>query len=96
MDLSYPPEAEEFRTEIRAWLEENLPEGWGDARLPDGRRGAQALQQGMARASCSTGGWICASWPKEYGGKGLDTMQTVVLNEEFARAGRPDARRLLR
>ena len=29
MDLSYPPEAEEFRTEIRAWLEENLPEGWG-------------------------------------------------------------------
>jgi len=29
MDLSYPPEAEGFRTEIRAWLEENLPEGWG-------------------------------------------------------------------
>ena len=29
MDLSYPPEAEEFRKEIRAWLEENLPDGWG-------------------------------------------------------------------
>ena len=25
MDLTYPPEAEQFRTEIRAWLEENLP-----------------------------------------------------------------------
>ncbi|OWY60109.1 acyl-CoA dehydrogenase, partial [cyanobacterium TDX16] len=35
------------------------------------------------------GGWICASWPKEYGGKGLDTMQAVVLNEEFAKAGAP-------
>ena len=29
MDLTYPPEAERFREEIRAWLEENLPEGWG-------------------------------------------------------------------
>ena len=30
MDLTYPPEAEAFRDEIRAWLEENLPEGWFD------------------------------------------------------------------
>ena len=29
MDLAYPPEAEEFRTEIAGWLKENLPEGWG-------------------------------------------------------------------
>ena len=35
------------------------------------------------------GGWICATWPKEYGGKGLSTMEAVVLNEEFAKAGAP-------
>src|SRR5271165_2067751 len=29
MDLTYPPEAEAFRSVIRQWLEENLPEGWG-------------------------------------------------------------------
>ncbi len=29
MDLTYPPEAEAFRAEIRTWLEENLPDGWG-------------------------------------------------------------------
>ena len=28
MDLTYPTEAEEFRKEVRAWLEENLPDGW--------------------------------------------------------------------
>jgi hypothetical protein len=28
MDLTYPAEAESFRAEIRAWLEENLPTGW--------------------------------------------------------------------
>ena len=35
------------------------------------------------------GGWICASWPKDYGGKGLSLIEQVVLNEEFARAGAP-------
>ena len=35
------------------------------------------------------GGWICATWPKEYGGKGLTTMQGVVLAEEFARLKAP-------
>ncbi|MBL6630766.1 MAG: acyl-CoA dehydrogenase family protein [Ilumatobacteraceae bacterium] len=35
------------------------------------------------------GGWICATWPTEYGGKGLSTMQGVVLAEEFARARAP-------
>jgi hypothetical protein len=35
------------------------------------------------------GGWICASWPTEYEGKGLTILQSVVLNEEFDRAGAP-------
>ena len=35
------------------------------------------------------GGWICATWPTEYGGKGLTTMQGVVLAEEFANAKAP-------
>ena len=35
------------------------------------------------------GGWICATWPKEYGGKGLSTMEGVVLAEEFARLKAP-------
>jgi len=30
MDLNYPAETEPFRKEVRAWLEENLPEGWFD------------------------------------------------------------------
>ena len=47
-------------------------------------------------AEAYEGGWICATWPKEYGGKGLTTMQGVVLAEEFANAKAPHARRLLR
>jgi alkylation response protein AidB-like acyl-CoA dehydrogenase len=88
MDLSYPPEAEEFRGEIRAWLEANLPEGWFD-------EGFEMAAADKARfndewpARLFEGGWICATWPTEYGGKGLSTMEGVVLAEEFARAKAP-------
>ncbi len=88
MDLSYPPDAEDFRVEIRAWLEENLPQGWFDDGFemsPDERA---AFNEAWP-AKLYGGGWICATWPKEYGGKGLSLMQGVVLAEEFARAKAP-------
>jgi alkylation response protein AidB-like acyl-CoA dehydrogenase len=88
MDLAYPPEAEEFRTEIAGWLKANLPDGWGGpgfSLTPDERK---AFNEEWT-AKLYGGGWICASWPTEYGGKGLSLLQQVVLNEEFARAGAP-------
>src|SRR3954468_12953187 len=88
MDLTYPPDAEEFRVEIQAWLAEHLPEGWFDegfSMTPEQRR---KFHEDWTQ-QLFDGGWICASWPKEYGGKGLSIMQNVVLNEEFARAGAP-------
>ena len=88
MQLDYTPEAEAFRVEIRAWLEANLPTGWFDEGFemtPDERK---AFNEGWP-AKLFDGGWICATWPKEYGGKGLSTMEGVVLSEEFARAKAP-------
>jgi alkylation response protein AidB-like acyl-CoA dehydrogenase len=34
-------------------------------------------------------GWTGISWPKEYGGRGASLMQTVIFNEEMARAEAP-------
>jgi alkylation response protein AidB-like acyl-CoA dehydrogenase len=88
MDLSYPADAEAFRVEIRAWLQDNLPQGWftpGFELAPDQRK---AFNEAWP-AKLYGGGWICASWPAEYGGKGLSIMQNVVLAEEFARAKAP-------
>jgi alkylation response protein AidB-like acyl-CoA dehydrogenase len=88
MDLTYPAEAEQFRTEIRGWLEDHLPEGWFD-------EGFEMTPEEKAKfneewtAKLFDGGWICATWPEEYGGKGLSTIQGVVLAEEFARAKAP-------
>lgn len=88
MDLVYDADAEAFRDEIRGWLEHNLPQGWGDADFemaPDDRK---TFNEGWPK-TLFEGGWICATWPKEYGGKGLTTMQGVVLSEEFARVKAP-------
>ncbi|MGD0691890.1 MAG: acyl-CoA dehydrogenase family protein [Acidimicrobiales bacterium] len=88
MDLNYPTETEPFRKEVHSWLEENLPEGWFDAGFtmsPEERRAFNETWNEKLFA----GGWICAGWPVEYGGKGLTLLQQVVLNEEFAKAGAP-------
>jgi alkylation response protein AidB-like acyl-CoA dehydrogenase len=88
MDLTYPTDAEEFRTEIRQWLVDNLPAGWFD----EGFEMTDEQRTEFNRTwptKLFEGGWICATWPSEYGGKGLTTMQGVVLAEEFARARAP-------
>ena len=86
--LTYTPEAEKFRVEVKSWLKENLPKGWfddgfeltGDQRKKFNESWPQKLFEG---------GWICATWPKEYGGKGLSILEGVVLAEEFANARAP-------
>ncbi len=88
MDLSYPPEAEAFRAEIRRWLADNLPEHWGEPGFAMTPEEKKAFNRDWTK-KLHEGGWICASWPKEYGGKGLSLMESVVLNEEFARAEAP-------
>jgi alkylation response protein AidB-like acyl-CoA dehydrogenase len=88
MDLTYPPEAEQFRKEIRAWLEENLPAGWFEDGFSMTAEERAAFHHSWS-VKLFEGGWICASWPAEYGGKGLSVMENVVLNEEFAAAGAP-------
>ena len=88
MDLSYPPDTEPFRAEIRQWLVDNLPDGWGTPGFTLSKEEKKAFNEEWT-AKLFDGGWICASWPKEYGGKGLSLMESVVLNEEFARAEAP-------
>jgi hypothetical protein len=88
MDLTYPPEAEAFRYEIRAWLDDNLPAGWGTLGFSMTKDERRAFNQQWIE-KLRAGGWICASWPTEYGGKGLNLLQQVVLHEEFARAHAP-------
>ena len=86
MDLTYPPEAEAFRKEIRTWLEDHLPDGWfdegfelkGDERKRFNAEWVNKLYEG---------GWIGMSWPKQYGGRQATLIQQVIFQQEAARLG---------
>ena len=78
MDARYPPEAIAFGSEVRTWIRDNLPQ-------TSDRDAFMAEWTGKL----FDGGFVCASWPKEYGGRGLSAVEQVVLNEEFARAKAP-------
>ncbi|MEY2711260.1 MAG: hypothetical protein RI939_185 [Actinomycetota bacterium] len=88
MELDYAPEDEAFRAEIRTWLQDNLPKGWFEPGFEMSNDERKKFNDEWP-SKLFEGGWICATWPKEYGGKGLTTMQGVVLAEEFANAKAP-------
>lgn len=86
--ITYTPEVEEFRSVVRTWLEANLPDGWFDQGFEMSPAERKSFNE-LWPTRLFEGGWICATWPKEYGGKGLSVLEGVVLSEEFARAKAP-------
>jgi alkylation response protein AidB-like acyl-CoA dehydrogenase len=86
VDLRYPPEAESFRQEIRAWLEVNAPRGEHrpyDTITVANDREWQARKDWYRKLH--SGGWIGISWPREYGGRDAPVMHAMVFHEELAR-----------
>jgi alkylation response protein AidB-like acyl-CoA dehydrogenase len=87
VDFRDTPEQASFRQEVRAWLDEHLPDELrghrgGGARFdgPEIRRWSRALHDG---------GWVGISWPAEYGGRGLSPRFQSIYLEEEARAEAP-------
>jgi alkylation response protein AidB-like acyl-CoA dehydrogenase len=90
VDFTYPPEAEAFRDEFRAWLEEHLtdelrdlaPHPVGDD--PDRIERLRAWNRTLAEAR-----YAAIACPVDYGGRGASLMEQVVYAEEMHRAGAP-------
>jgi alkylation response protein AidB-like acyl-CoA dehydrogenase len=87
VDPRYPPEAEQYREKIRAFLAEHLPADWAGIGSLE-REAAQRFEADW-RTTLYENGLLAASWPKEYGGGGLSPLEQVVVAEEFYRAGVP-------
>ena len=87
MQPVYPPEADVYRATVRSFLADNLPKDWRGIGALEG----EALENFVAdwRVVLHKNGYLAPDWPKEYGGGGLTSLEMVVLNEEFARAGVP-------
>ncbi len=78
-----PAEAE-FRTEVRTWLEANLP-------VALRRRAARPPPAELMPwyRTLSRKGWIAPHWPKQYGGMGATLNEQIIMTEELARVGAP-------
>jgi alkylation response protein AidB-like acyl-CoA dehydrogenase len=88
VDFSFSSEEEQFRQELRGWLHDNLPAGWGSTfRAPKGRARIEFLR-GWQR-KLNAGGYLGLSWPKEYGGRGASMIELAIFNEEMARVEAP-------
>ena len=84
-------ELQEFRNEVRDWLEDNCPPSmrtptpeeevtWGGRREKFSNPDSKTWLDRMAER-----GWTAPRWPKEYGGGGLSFEEDRVLQQELAR-----------
>lgn len=83
----------DFREEARDWLEKNCPQSmrtpmgeaeavWGGRKAKHKNPDSKLWLDRMAAR-----GWTVPTWPKEYGGGGLDPTEAGILNEELFRIG---------
>jgi alkylation response protein AidB-like acyl-CoA dehydrogenase len=85
MDLTLSPSEEQFRDEVRTWLQENHPgpepEGAGLDEVMTFRREWQL--------KLHAAGWAGISWPKEYGGRGATMIEQAIFAAEATRQEAP-------
>ena len=80
---------EEVRDQVVRWLRENLPPAWveavdaGDAEALRAARPLVEYHDWCARLG--EAGWATPTWPKEYGGAGLEPGQARIVNDELTR-----------
>ncbi len=85
MDLTYTPEQQAFRAEVRAWMAAHVPTT--PLKTLEGREG---FDQHVAwERTLAAGNWGMVTWPEAYGGRGLDLIRWLIFEEEYWRAGAP-------
>ncbi len=84
---------QDFRSEVRQWLEANCPasmrtpiveeeEVWGGTQEQFKNPDSKIWVERMAAK-----GWTTPEWPKAYGGGGLSPQEALILKEEMQRLG---------
>ena len=90
MDLTLSPSEEEFRDEVRAWIEANNPGPEPEGSLDEVMAFRREWQLKLHAA-----GWAGISWPKEYGGRGATLIEQAIFVGEAARQEAPSPANVL-
>jgi alkylation response protein AidB-like acyl-CoA dehydrogenase len=87
MDFKFTEKQEEFRKEVRSFLEDEIKKGLWKPTID----GWIMAYDPKFTKRVSAKGWIGLTWPKEYGGQGRKFVDRVILTEEMLRFGAPAA-----
>ena len=90
MDFNYSAEHVRFREELRRWLEDNLPKGWGVDVFEPKDEDERARFRLDWEKKLYAGGWTGLHWPTQYGGRGASQIEQGIFAEEMARARAPE------
>ena len=87
MDLTFTPEEQAFREQIRGWVASNLPKEISHKV----HNALELTRDDMQRWARILGkqGWHGYAWPKQFGGPGWSAVQRHLFEEECALAGAP-------
>lgn len=83
--IKLPPEAEQLRQEVRAFLREEIEAG---TFVPGGGNMHGKYNPEFSR-KVGAKGWIGMTWPKEYGGGGRSFLERYVMTEEMLAVDAP-------
>ncbi len=87
MDLTLTPGEQEFRDQMRSWLEANVPEPYAGNEHADETGYVEYLRAWQRRLFDA--GYTGLTWPEAYGGRGATPIEQSIFIEEMARARAP-------
>jgi alkylation response protein AidB-like acyl-CoA dehydrogenase len=94
MDFAFTAEDEAFRSELREWLDRELPRfladwsGEGDEGAVDSFDRTQARRKDWQRR-LDEGRWAAINWPRDWHGREATPVQNAIYAEEMARVRSP-------
>jgi alkylation response protein AidB-like acyl-CoA dehydrogenase len=89
MQISYTPEQEQLRQELRAYFAGLMtPERRASLAHADGEYGDGLAYKDVVR-QLGKDGWLAIGWPSEYGGMNRSMLDQLIFTDEAAIAGVP-------
>jgi alkylation response protein AidB-like acyl-CoA dehydrogenase len=90
MDLRFSKDDEDFRRELRTWLDKALPQDMREASFWAAKSDDEQFQiRRDWEAGKAAAGFAGVVWPTEYGGRGGTPTMKAVYDQEMAQASAP-------
>ena len=87
MNFEYSEKEENFRKEVKDWLNETLPKSLSEKVKKYQRLTKKDYEIFMNNLTAK--GWLAWHWPKEYGGTGWNAIEKHIFEEEIIKASAP-------